>query len=393
VDKVLKIVHVITRLVLGGAQENTLITCRLLARRGHEVTLITGPAAGPEGGLFHHTGGGGYRVITVNELVRPVRCLADVSAYRKVKRHLRRLGPDVVHTHSAKAGIIGRLAAHALKDSESRPAVVHTIHGLAFGPYQNRLLNALCIAAERYAAKRTDFFISVADAVSARALDAGIGRPGRFVTAYSAFDEQPFLRGISDGQRLEFRRRYGIPGDAVVLVAVARLFRLKGHDYIIDSAVTLAKRFEKAVWLFVGGGNLAGRLAGKVRRLGLSGRFRFTGLLAPEEIPAAIHSCDILVHCSLREGLARALGQAMLCGRPVVTFAIDGVSELVTAENGRSVEVGDIGGLTESCSELIADAALRRRLGDAGRSLAREKFNPERMVDTIEAVYRRVVKW
>ena len=388
----MKIVHVITRLVLGGAQENTLITCRLLAGRGHEVTLITGPAAGPEGELFYQASKQAYRVITVDELVRPINFPKDILGYVKIKEHLRRIGPDVVHTHSAKAGILARLAAHSLKGSGSRPAVIHTIHGLAFGSYQNRLLNALCIAAERYAAGRTDFFISVADAVTNAALEAGIGLPGRFATAYSAFDEQPFLKGITGRQRRRFRRCYGIGDDAVVLVTVARLFRLKGHDYIIEAAKSIAGRFDNAVWLFVGGGSLAGRLAKKVKRMGLDGKIKFTGLLPPERIPTAVHSSEILVHCSLREGLARALGQAMLCAKPVVTFAIDGASELVTAENGRLVKVGDVRGLTEACCELIADAQLRQRLGTAGRSLARKKFEPEKMVDIIEAVYRRVVK-
>ena len=136
----MKIVHIITRLILGGAQENTLITCKLLAERGHEVILITGPAIGPEGELFNQTKNQKYKVIVVDELIRAIHPVKDHFAYRKIKKYLQQIEPDIVHTHSAKAGILGRLAGYKLKhgrDAHATPAVVHTIHGLAFHPYQN----------------------------------------------------------------------------------------------------------------------------------------------------------------------------------------------------------------------------------------------------------------
>ena len=206
----MKIVHIITRLILGGAQENTLITCRLLAERGHDVTLITGPAIGPEGALFDQTIDAGYKVIVVDKLRRAINPLNDVSAYRQIKRLLRTLQPDIVHTHSAKAGILGRFAAHGLKNAwqKNRPAVVHAVHGLAFHPYQSSLLNKLYIAIERSAAKRTDSFITVADAMTAQSLEAGIGRPEQYVTAYSAIEEQPFLAPIDHQRKIDFRRKY-----------------------------------------------------------------------------------------------------------------------------------------------------------------------------------------
>src|SRR4030042_396011 len=111
----MKIVHIITRLILGGAQENTLITCKLLAERGHEVTLITGPAIGPEGQLFDQTRGQKYRTIVIDEMRRAIEPIKDHVSYRKIKDLFRELKPDIVHTHSAKAGILGRFAAWSLK--------------------------------------------------------------------------------------------------------------------------------------------------------------------------------------------------------------------------------------------------------------------------------------
>ena len=390
-----KIVHIITRLILGGAQENTLITCKLLTGRGHDVTLITGPATGPEGKLFEQTREQNYRVITIDRLVRPIHFLNDFLSYRKIKKLLRQLGPDIVHTHSAKAGILGRFAAHSLKratNHESRtPKIVHTIHGLAFHPYQNKAINKFYIAVEKSAARRTDFFISVADAMTAQARAVGIGQPQQFVTAYSAIEEDDFLEPISSERRREFRRRYEIGEEAVVLITVARLFMLKGHKYIIESAKTLSKQYKKAVWLFVGDGELSGKFKKQVRQFGLSERIKFAGLLPPGQIPLAIASSDILVHCSLREGLARTLPQAMLCGKPAISFDIDGAREVVNQSAGRLVEPKNIEQLTRACAELIENRDLREELGRTGRESVKAKFAPEKMVDTIEAVYRKLL--
>jgi len=390
----MKIVHIITRLILGGAQENTLITCRLLAERGHDVTLVTGPALGPEGDLYEQARSQKFKLAVVDELRRQINPLYDAAAYFRLRKLLAALRPDIVHTHSAKAGILGRFAAHALKGdwAPHRPAVVHTIHGLAFHPYQSTLLNRFYIAIEKSAAKRTDFFISVAEAMTEQAKAAGVGLDKTFATAYSAIEEDDFLRSVPHKRQQDFRREYHIPQDAVVLITIARLFMLKGHEYIIESAVKLSRRFGKAVWLFVGDGILAERLKQKINTLNLEDRFRFTGLLRPEQIPLAIQSSDILVHCSLREGLARSLPQAMLCARPVVSFDVDGAREVVNDNTGRLIEPKNVAQLTEACAELIENAALRQSLGKAGREAVKEKFAPDTMVDIIEGTYKKLTQ-
>jgi len=387
----LKIVHIITRLILGGAQENTLITCKLLAQRGHDVTLITGPALGPEGELFEQTKDQGYKVIVISRLRRAINPYNDTVSYFQIKKHLRQIQPDIVHTHSAKAGILGRLAANQLKTQNSKLKIIHTIHGLAFHPYQSQWLNKFYIAVEKSAARRTDLFISVADAMTEQATAAGIGKQEQFITAYSAIEEENFLEPISQEQKNKFRQKYGIAEDAIVLVTIARLFMLKGHDYIIESAKELSKRFENCVWLFVGDGNLAGDYKQQVNESGLEEKIRFTGLLPPGEIPLAIQSSDILVHCSLREGLARTLPQSMLCGKPAISFDVDGAREVVNENTGRLIEPKNIKQLTKACEELIRDEDLRKRLGEYGRESVKAKFAPDTMVDTIESVYNKLI--
>jgi glycosyltransferase involved in cell wall biosynthesis len=390
-----KIVHIITRLILGGAQENTLITCRLLAERGHDVTLITGPALGPEGELFNQTKNQKYKTIVVDKLIRAICPVYDSIAYFEIEKHLKTFVPDVVHTHSAKAGILGRFAAYSLKGrlkNPAAPAVVHTIHGLAFHPYQSNLINRFYIAVEKSAAKRTDFFISVADAMTRQALEAGIGTLEQFTTAYSAIELGAFLSPFERQQLKDFREKHAIAQDAIVLVCIARLFHLKGHEFIIESARRLANRFDRCIWLFVGDGSLKEKIQQRIAQLGLAGRFRFTGLLPPQQMPLILQASDILVHCSLREGLARALPQALACGKPVVSFDIDGAREVVNPDTGRLVEPKNIHQLTEACAELIEDEGLREKLGRQGRESVKEKFAPQTMVDTIEAVYKKLTK-
>lgn len=391
----MKIVHIITRLILGGAQENTLITCKLLAERGHDVTLITGPAIGPEGELFNQTKNAAYKTIVINQMIRPINPFNDFIAYRKIKKILKKIQPDIVHTHSAKAGILGRYAAHAIRNTRHarrNTKIVHTIHGLAFHPYQSNRLNKFYIAIEKRAAKRTDCFITVADAMTEQAKAAGIGTEKRFVTAYSAIEEEDFLNPIDEDQIREFRVKYGISRAAVVFITIARLFELKGHDYIIESAKELAKKYENAMWLFVGDGNLSDKFKSQVYDLGLADRIKFTGLLPPSLIPLAIQSSDILVHCSLREGLARAIPQAMLCAKPAVSFDIDGAREVVNEDTGRLIEPKNVEQLTNACAELLEDADLRKKLGENGKESVKEKFAPKTMVDTIENEYIKLLR-
>jgi glycosyltransferase involved in cell wall biosynthesis len=383
----MRIIHIITRLILGGAQENTLITCRLLAERGHGVILITGPAVGPEGELFTHTVGKGYKTYVVNELRREISPLRDYIAYSKIKALIQGFKPDIVHTHSAKAGILGRKAAYRAS-WRKRPKIVHGVHGLSFHPYQPHLLNTLYISLERRAATRTDHFVTVADAMTTQSKAVGIGANKPYTTAYSAIDEDAFVRDIPDEEKQAFRKEHSIPDDAVVLVTVARLFMLKGHDYIIESAKTLARQHPHVIWLFVGNGKLASHYSKQIQEAGLTDQFRFTGLLQPDQIPLAIQASDMLVHCSLREGLARTLPQAMLCSRPAISIDVDGAREVVNEQTGRLIEPKNIEQLIQACSELIKDKSLRDTLGKNGLALVREKFAPNTMVDTIEQVYK-----
>ena len=379
----MRICHVITRMILGGAQENTLLTCEGLRARGHEVTLITGPAIGPEGELLGRARSGGYRVIVLDSLRREIRPGRDRAAAAGLRRLLAEIRPDVMHSHSSKAGILARRAAAKVGGMK----IVHTVHGLAFHSYQRWWRNRLYIALERAAAKRTDAIISVADAMTAQALAAGVGRPEQYTTIYSGMEVDTFLRRPPETNKV--RAALKLPRKAVIVTQVSRLAELKGHEFLIGAARQIPD--ERVCFCLVGDGRLRGRIEAQIAALGLTSRFRLTGLVSPDRIGALLHASDILVHCSLREGLARALPQAMLAGLPVVSFDVDGAREVVDADTGILLAPRDVPGLTLALETLADCPPLRKKLGAAGQARCREMFDHNRMVDRIEALYRRLM--
>jgi len=382
----MKVVHVITRMILGGAQENTLLTCEGLHERGHEVTLITGPARGPEGELLTRARAGGYEVVVVPPLRRAIRPGCDLRACRALRRRLAERAPDVVHTHSSKAGILGRRAAWRLRARGAAPErmkIVHTVHGLAFHRHNPAPVNLLYVLLERRAARRTDAIISVADAMTRQALAAGVGRPEQYTTIYSGVELEAFLTRPDAADA--FRASLGVGPDEVLVTQVSRLAELKGHGYLLAAAARLAGR--GIHFCFVGDGRRRGRIARAIARGGLGRTVHLTGLLPPERMPEVFHASDVIVHCSLREGLARALPQGMLAGRPVVSFDVDGAREAVDADTGALLAAGDVGGLVAAIRVLAGAPDLRRRLGSAGRRRALSTFGHVRMIDRIDRLY------
>jgi glycosyltransferase involved in cell wall biosynthesis len=366
-------------MILGGAQENTLLTCEGLHARGHDVTLVTGPAMGPEGQLMTRAKSGGYRVIEIDQMRRRINPIRDHLAYRRLLKLLRELRPDVMHSHSSKAGILARKAASKVGGMK----IVHTVHGLAFHRYLSPWRNRLYVVLEKRAARRSDAIISVADAMTTQAVAAGVGRREQYTTIHSGMEIGPYLDASGAA---EFRDSLGLDSDSLLVTQVSRLAELKGHQYIFDAAGRISD--PRVRFCFVGDGHWRDRLEAEAHRRGLSDRFIFTGLLPPEQIPSVMAGSDIVVHCSLREGLARALPQAMLAARPVISFDIDGAREVVNDSTGVLLAPGDVDGLTAAIEKLTCDAELRAKLGATGREKCREMFSHDLMVDRIEELYR-----
>lgn len=379
--------HFITRLILGGAQENTLLTVEDQHRDWHdEVTLITGPAIGPEGSLIERAEAGALDLRVIPELRRNIHPLRDWHSYRQLLRLLRDIRPQIVHTHSSKAGILGRAAATRLGIP-----VVHTIHGPAFHAYQSRAARWVFLTAEKWAARRCDRLISVCDAMTDQYVAAGVAPREKFVTVYSGMEVEPFLN--PPRPRETVRRELGFAADEIVVGKVARLFHLKGHEYVIAAAREAIARNPHVRFLFVGDGLLKGQLEQQIVAAGLEQHFRFTGLVPNFQVPELIGAMDIVVHASLREGLARVLPQALIAGKPVISYDVDGAKEVVIPhETGYLLPPRAVSELAAAIVELAADTSLRDRLGQTGRARFTDQFRHQTMTRRLREIYEDVLK-
>lgn len=399
----MKTVHIITRLIIGGAQENTVHTCEdQHALHGDDVTLIIGPETGPEGSLLERARAAGFEVIVLDELRRSIRPATDLRSYRKLTALLREIGPEIVHTHSSKAGILGRAAA-----KRARLPCVHTIHGAAFHYGQSRLAYQTYVRAEKWAAKKCPNFISVCDAMTDAYVEAGIAKPEQFTTVYSGFNVEPFLDPPKP--RDDVRSELGLGPDDIIAATVARLFHLKGHETLLDVAPRIAAAEPRLKFLWIGDGVLRDEYQQRIDALGLTDRFVFTGLVPPTRIPELMHAADMVVHPSQWEGLARVLPQGLIAGKPCISYDVGGASEVTldsrvdsteqnqeggiepNEETGRLLELNDSEGLGNAILELAANPDLRTRMGHNGRELCRELFDHREMTKRIREVYARVI--
>ncbi|MCA9123543.1 MAG: glycosyltransferase family 4 protein [Planctomycetaceae bacterium] len=383
----MRIAHVITRMIVGGAQENTLFTCDDLVREhGDDVLLITGPALGPEGDLLTQGRGGQVPVAYVPSLRRAIHPWQDLRSYYAIKNLLRNFKPDVVHTHSAKGGMLGRLAAHAL----NVPAIVHTVHGAPFHPYQNGLSRELFRQCEKYAARCCHRLISVADAMTDLMVDAQVAGYESFTTIYSGMDVEPFLHANEHRDRV--RAELGFKPEHIVVGKIARLFHLKGHEYVLAAAAQAVKTFPNLRLLFIGDGILRTWIDNYIEEVGLEEHVVFTGLVPPSQIPELVGAMDVLVHASLREGLARALPQALIAGKPVISYDIDGAREVVIPdETGFLLEPKSIEPMSVAMVQLANDGQLRERLGSEGQRRFAKQFRHQYMTNEIRRVYEEIL--
>jgi len=403
----MRVTHVITRLVVGGAQENTIASVLGLRNKyGLDVDLISGPTTGPEGSLqsqlrapcsvfrenvpapepdsrnTEHA----PRLTIVPELVRPVHPVKDFVALRRLEKIFRETRPHIVHTHSGKAGILGRLAAARA----GVPVIIHHIHGPSFGPFQGALADFIFTAAERYAARVTTHFVCSASAMTRLYLAAGIGRPEMYTRLFSGFRVESFERATND---LSFRTKLGLRENDFVIGKIGRIAPLKGHADLLDAVAALLPQCPNVKVLFVGDGSLRSQIESQAGTLGLREKVVFIGLVPPDEVPRYVGVMDCVVHLSSREALSRALPQALAAGKPVIAYDFDGADEVcLDGETGFMLRTGDVTGVTRSLARLANDATLRERLGKRGQQLVLKEFSVDRMIDTLHELYLKLAR-
>ncbi len=409
----LTILHISTRLILGGSQENTILSCEGQASLGHDVHLAFGPIYGPEGSLleraerFRTHDGRQIGCHEVPSLVREISIGNDRACLRELAELIDRLRPDIVHTHSSKAGVLGRMAASkAYEHSDNaRPAIVHTIHGPPFMPGQDlktRAKNWIYTRAERFAADRCHSIVSVADAMTEQFLARGIGREGQYTTVRSGMETERFLKPGPGRSRHDARSSLGFTPDDFVIGTVARLAEHKGHDTILDALGNDLRTDKRWKLLWVGDGWWSDRLLARVEDMGLAGQVVATGLVPQQRIPFVMRAMDVLCHPSEREGLPRTVPQALLSGVPVVASDCDGTPEACldpftdpgipeSRATGRLFPVGDADRLRAAIRWMHENPGLRAQMGAQGRAICASAFSAATMVSALEDVYRDAI--
>jgi len=374
-----KACHLITRLILGGAQRLALETAVSLAHAGWTVELWAGPQTGPEGSLHVEARRRGVPLRVVPDLVREISPVRDARAYAWLRRELARAGFDLVHTHSSKAGILGRYAAHAARI----PIRVHSVHGWGTTPDTPALRRGLFNHLERHAARRAHALIAVSEAVRDAGLACRIGDPALYRVIRGGIAIGP----LPDGEaRRRARGALGLPEDALVAGTIGRLDDAKDPLGALAALAPMLAAEPRARAVFIGDGPLRHGVERAIARDALDGRVLLPGRRSDARDLAA--AFDVFFLASRWEGFPLAVIEAMAAGLPIVTHDVMGVREAVEdGVNGHLLAPGDRAGWGERIADLLHDEGMRRRMGDAGRRRAEQEFGLERMLDATRALY------
>ena len=388
----IKVIHVITRFDKGGSAENTFITVRDLDKARYDVVLVKGASPpGNSGDLEieavqanvntvrrHHV-----RLICLRHLVRDLQPFSDLATFFSLLRIFRREKPHIVHTHTSKAGILGRWAAWFCRV----PIIVHTPHGHVFWGYFKSWQTRLFILLERWTAKVTTAIVTLTPQEKEDHIRFRIGPEEKITVIHSGVDLQTFQ--ADRYQPSETKVLLGIPPEMTVVGTVGRLTPVKGQEVLIRAASELIRRGEKIFLVLLGDGELRRDLEELSLRLDIAEFVRFLGW--QPDVARVMAAFDIFCLPSRNEGMGKVLVEAMAMGKPIIASSVGGIPDIVrSGENGILVPVGDAAAWAEAIIRLCRDSEKRRRMGDAGMQMA-PRYNSEEMIKRIDRMYGKLL--
>jgi glycosyltransferase involved in cell wall biosynthesis len=381
----IKVCHVNTRFLRAGGAKNTLFTVAGLDKSRYEIDLVVGrDVFRPQVDAVD-----GVNLIVVPSMTRNIHPLQDLKTLVALFRLFRQRRYQLVHTHLAKAGMLGRLAAKMAHV----PIIVHSLHGSTFYDGQSLVARGSYILLERLAGRMTDCFIAVGDDLRNRYIAQNIGRPSQYVVIHSGMDLGRFVAaGDLTQQEVEAKKAdLGIEAGDAVIGAVSSLEPRKGHIYLIEAAKEVVSQHPKVKFLLAGEGFYREELERAVKREGVGGHFVFAGYR--EDVPEVMATFDILALTSLWEGLPQVLVQAAAVGRPIVTFDVEGAREVVKdGVNGFVVPSRDVDRLAEKLGNLLSAPSLAKDMGMRGRNFIDDSWTVEMMVRQTDDLYQRLLQ-
>lgn len=380
-NKKAKVLHIITNLPVGGAQDNTLITVERLDRRKYDVTLVcSSDGAWVRRALQIQ----GLHLIFVDELTRKIRALYDFVAFWRIFKIIRSGRYTIVHTHSSKPGVLGRVAARLA----GVPVVVHTIHGFPFHDYMHPLVRGAYILIERFVSRLTDKLVTVSKLNLEKAVELKLGPRAKFANVYSGIDFSKFDVQVDVSAK---KQELGIMNGEKIVGMVGRFSQQKAPLDFIKAVAEVLRRRNDVRFVLVGDGELKQQMYELAEKLNVDSRLLFLGFR--EDVPELLQVLDVFVLTSLWEGLGRSLTEAMYTGRPVVATRVEGVPELVQdGKTGILVEPRNVQAIAEGIIKLLEDEHQARKLGCAARQRINEDFEADRMVRQLERLYNQLIE-
>jgi glycosyltransferase involved in cell wall biosynthesis len=387
-----KILHIITRLDRGGSAENTLLTCLGLVEK-YELVLVHGLSLESNmtdleketvDSRIKNAMERGVNVIPFPSLVRRISPLQDLRALFYLWRLIMREKPDMIHTHTSKAGILGRWAAWLARV----PIIVHTAHGHVFYGHFGPLASRFFVLLERFMALTTDRMIALTEGERNDYITFSVSRPDKILTIHSGVEIDDYLSAQVNVE--EKRESLEISTKGPVVGTVGWLLPIKGPMHLLNAMESVWMDYPETTLIFVGKGDLEEELRSKAWQMGVSDRVKFLGWR--DDIPEIMQILDVFVLPSLNEGMGRVLAEAMAAGKPVIASHVGGIPDLVKpGQNGFLVEPGDVSGLSRAITRLLSDKKIRDEMGRKGREMCQD-FSVEKMIEKIDVMYASLLQ-
>ncbi len=378
----IKVCHIITKLELGGAQQNTLFTVSHLDRDQFSPVLITG-----RGGILDAEAAKmqGVKIYFTGSVIRDIRPWKDLTAFLEIYRILKTERPAIVHTHSSKAGILGRWAAWFA----GVPVIIHTIHGFGFNDFQPWPLRFLLILIEKLTSPVTDRFVVVTTEDRKKGLHYGIGDPDRYTVIRSGIDTSLY-KSAFDGAG-DLRASLGIAAGLKIVTTIGAFKPQKNLADFLGIARGVLDKAPDTRFLLVGDGGQRPILEARRAQLRLEGSVVFLGWR--RDIPAVLAITDVFVMTSLWEGLPRSILEAMCAAKPVVANAVDGVREIIReGETGYLIAPHDLDAMAARVISILETPALAAKLGENARRIITGEYDLYHMVRQQEEMYLKETK-
>ena len=399
-----KVIHIITRLDKGGSAENTMLTVLGLARQGYEVTLVRGHpqesamSTREQKSLessIQEAQSLGVKILVVTTVVRRIHPFYDLAAFLRIFQIIRQEKPHIVHTHTSKAGILGRLAAwfynrFVIPRPQSAIKIIHTPHGHVFYGHFGRLMSWVFIILERLFATFTHKIITLTERGTEEHLACGVGRRDQFVTIPSGVDLNRLYTNTIDP--ITDKGKHDLPPSCLLVGTVGKMVPIKGHSTMISAAHEVIRAFPAAHFVMVGEGPLEAELRRQGRELSIQDHLHFIKAWG-EEAWAWIRKFDLFVLPSLNEGMGRVLIEAMAQARPVIASRVGGIPEIVVdGRTGILVPPNDPKWLADAILKLLKDPDRGRRMGEEGKKRIDSRFSAETMVTRIDQLYQELLQ-